>query len=757
MRYSGKLTIPLVTAGAVLLVIVVVVRHQFSPAIPREREVLQNEYVAAATCAGCHADIARTYRQTAMGRSFYRPQPSAMVEDFAKRNTFYHRASDRYYEMFLKDGSYFQRRYQKDIDGAPTNIVEKRIDYVIGSGNHARSYLSRTSDNRLVELPVSWYTENGGYWAMSPGYERANHQDFRRAIQQDCMACHNAYPRADSPANRPHGEPVFGDHIPEGIDCQRCHGPGQAHVTAASKPNIDRESVRRAIVNPKRLSRDRQLEVCMQCHLETTSAPLPHMIGRFDRAPWSYVPGQPLGDYALFFDHAPGSGRDDKFEIAHAAYRLRKSQCFRSGNMGCTTCHNPHDVARGTTALAQYSAVCRTCHATAHAHQTAVRNATNCIDCHMPKRRTDDAVHVVMTDHLIQRRPPSESEQLAAREESGAAKPYQGEVVPYYPPGIPQIPSDELYIAVAQVQQGSNLASGIARLKAAIDKFSPTNPDFFYELGRAYARQGNAQKAMEAQQDALAHAPDFRPAQKELAASFLAAGRAAAAAELLDKSAGDDPVALTNLGNAWSQQGNMDRGRQTLRRAIAADPDNPEPHHLLGVIALRTGDGATGEKELREAIRLQPDLAEAQLNLGKLLAERGEYRRAEYHFDKAVGADPANARARQLHALAYVVLGAKDKATMELQEAVRLDPKFAVAHSDLADLYAAKGKLSEAVREYQLAIDANPNLPEAHYSLGVLLIRQGAAAQARPHFEKAAESSDAEVRAAAAAILRKLR
>ena len=26
--------------------------------------------------------------------------------------------------------------------------------------------------------------------------------------------------------------------------------------------------------------------------------------------------------------------------------------------------------------------------------------------CHMPKRRTEDVVHVVMTDHFIERRPP---------------------------------------------------------------------------------------------------------------------------------------------------------------------------------------------------------------------------------------------------------------------------------------------------------------------------------------------------------------
>ena len=66
----------------------------------------------------------------------------------------------------------------------------------------------------------------------------------------------------------------------------------------------------------------------MECHLETTSFPLPNAIQRYERGPFSYRPGEPLSDFILNFDHAPGTGRDDKFEIVNAAYRLRRSACF---------------------------------------------------------------------------------------------------------------------------------------------------------------------------------------------------------------------------------------------------------------------------------------------------------------------------------------------------------------------------------------------------------------------------------------------
>lgn len=123
----------------------------------------------APVCPGCHRDVWETYRKTGMGRSFYRPLPENMVEDFRDKNSFYHQPSDSYFAMLQRGGEYFQRRYQVDSRGKQINAMEKRIDYVMGSGNHARAYLHRTSADTLIELPLGWYAEKGGYWVMNPG------------------------------------------------------------------------------------------------------------------------------------------------------------------------------------------------------------------------------------------------------------------------------------------------------------------------------------------------------------------------------------------------------------------------------------------------------------------------------------------------------------------------------------------------------------------------------------------------------------
>ena len=226
----------------------------------RPSEKAANAYVNPATCASCHGGIAKTYRLTGMGRSFYRPGS----ESIPRAAGFYHEASDRHYEFSARDGKFYLARHQIGYAGKQTNRVEKQIDYVIGSGNHARTFLHRNNEGQLMELPVSWYRENGGSWAMSPGYDNAHQEDFRRLVPDDCLFCHNGYPTRNA--------------IAEGIDCQRCHGPGQAHVDAARSGRSKPEEIRQAIVNPARLDRDRQLDDCMQCHLETTSLRLPNAI-----------------------------------------------------------------------------------------------------------------------------------------------------------------------------------------------------------------------------------------------------------------------------------------------------------------------------------------------------------------------------------------------------------------------------------------------------------------------------------------------
>jgi predicted CXXCH cytochrome family protein len=728
----------------------------------------RNTDVDAKLCAACHSKIAQTYALTGMARSFYRVQPQNAAEDFTRGNPFYHQMSGTWYAMLKREDKYYQRRWRIGNAGQEIQVQEDQIDYVMGSGNHARTYLHRTGRGALLELPLGWYSEGGGTWAMSPGHDR-EYTLPPRAVAYECMFCHNGYPRIPAGHDEAGSEPLYLGALPEGIDCQRCHGPGANHLRAAQTKGASIGDVRQAIVNPARLSGDRQVEVCMQCHLETTSLQLPHSIQRYGRGPFSYQPGEPLGSFALFFDHAPGGKYEDDFEIAHSAYRLRKSQCFlrSGGKLTCTACHNPHDIPRGQQAAVHYNGVCGGCHMPALREAVAAGKhtaASDCVACHMAKRWTQDVIHAVMTDHLIARRPPAGDPlaRMAERTDFDADQ-YRGEVVPYYPSPLARTGGDALYLAVAQVTHKSNLAKGLPQLAAEVSKQRPARAEFYIELGQAWLSVGNKTSAIRAFEEAVSREPDSPVALLNLADALTQAGQPTRAISLLNhalKVAPNDALLWYQLGIAHSSR---ERGAEPETEAIAAfekavtlDPDLAEAHNLLGAALAGKGELDRAEKELLSALRVNPDLPDALGNLGHLLATRGDLAQAAFYLARSVQLKPDDAEARTNYAVTLAGLNRFEEAQRQIEAAVKTDPRSPDAHNFRGSLLSRNGSPDEALSEFLEAIKLRPDFGLAHLNAARILAAKGDRAAAEQHLRLALHDGNPNIRRQAAAELQRM-
>lgn len=747
-------------------------------------------YADPATCATCHAKIARDYQQTGMGRSFRRVAAKGADVDLLNQNVLVHQASGKTYRMLQEGEQLVMRRETVDPGDGTAVVYSQSMDYVIGSGNHARTYLHRTPDNKLMELPVSWYTELGGRWEMSPGYDRASQMDFRRPIGKDCMFCHNGYPSSDPVASSRADGAVFPAELPEGIDCQRCHGPGEAHVRAAKAWRAKPETVAATILNPADLPRERQMDVCRQCHLETTSLSLPNAIRRFDRGAYSYRPGQALTDFQIFFDHKAGSGFEDRVEVAHQAYRLEKSQCYRKSQMTCTTCHDPHRARRGEDARKHYLEVCVGCHQSEHpklASQPQVTPASDCLKCHMWKRRTDDVVHVVMTDHFIQRDKP-EIDLLAPRKEQ--IPEYRGRVEPYYPKLLSEMPQGVLYDAVAQVAADSNAEAGIPLLRASLEQATPKQAGFYLALAEAYVRQHKDTESIPWFELALKQ-PDAQPLdRREMAVGLAHAGELQRATVLAQEAATAQPadlVALTNLANMYLQAGRIQEARQTIEKALAVNGEAADAANILGLILVREGRPAEAQAAFRRALMIEPDLAEARANLATTLAEQGDMEQARKQMEAVIRANTGSAELYRKYAMMLaggrqygdaiakmkeairlqqnpsaiadlgdllVAAGRIDEAVTTYREAVRLNVREVRAHLGLASILMVQNRTAEAEREYQAAAEAAPRNGEAQMTLAEIAMRRGDALEARRRLQLAAQSDDAGAREAAERALR---
>lgn len=513
-------------------------------------------------CSPCHAAIVESYAATGMGRSFYRLTPTTRVEDFQRNNRFEHGPSRTIFTMTERGGRFYMR----------ANEAEKEIHYVLGSGNHARSYVHVTPQGRLLALPVSWYTQaqGGGYWQMAPGFDRPDHPRFRRRIGFDCFFCHNAYPKL--PADADAADPTYAEPLPEGIDCSRCHGPVQEHLKAPRRGTI---------LNPRRLPPARQLEVCLQCHLETTSRPLPFAMRRVGREFFSYDPREPLGSYMIHFDHEDKAPWNEKFEVVSAPYRMMQSACFQKsgGRMTCLTCHNIHERP-----LAADKA-CRECHERAHARGFQARQ--NCVECHMVKRAPEDAPLTRFTDHKISRRP--------ARGRGPDLPEYSGQVRVFWPPGS----EGGLYEKLVNRKEWPGL---LRRL--------PEEPEALLVLAEAV-------RSVDLYERVIEKLPGSLGAWRGLALSrfprldVLRRGLAARP---------KDPFLLTFYGEALRRNGAIVDADRVLRAAIAADPDQPEAYVNLGVLLARQGRREEAVRMFREALAVEPGNQAAARNLK--LAER---------------------------------------------------------------------------------------------------------------------------------------
>jgi Tfp pilus assembly protein PilF len=577
---------------ALLLAIVMLVASTPAPATPG--------YVDDARCVSCHADRASSYRHVAMSQSFASPANAAIIEDF-NAPPFFHEPSRQYFEMRRRGNDLVFRRYQLDADGTPVHEFTQKVDWILGSGNHARTYLYQTPGGELYLLPLAWYTAERA-WLMAPGYDRPDHDGVTRRVRHECMFCHNAYPRtiAKQPLSYWRDQ-SFPSHLPEGIGCQRCHGPGAAHIAAAARSDAP-EEIRDAIVNPAALDTRRKLDVCYQCHMQPSVA-LPGS-RKPGRDIYSFRAGELLSDYAMKLDIVEeGRASSDRFEINHHPYRLEQSRCFResAGKLTCLTCHDPHRKVAASERAAHYRQACLGCHAKPH------RLAEDCTSCHMPKRRPEDVVHTVMTDHLI-RRTRAGPELLAPRRER---EPAVERVVAY----DPNDPATELDLLLPLVR-----ATGGAERRSA--------------LRLEHLMKSGAQPL---------------ESELDLAAAQLRQRRFAELERTTTRILSLDPenaLAMEWKGIALaSQGGNADLAIPLLRKALQLDPSRTETEFNLGVYLMLSGRTPEAITYFERALATRPNLTAAWNRLGAARRECGDLAGAIEAYRRSLAINPAQARA----------------------------------------------------------------------------------------------------------------
>ncbi|MDZ4667215.1 MAG: tetratricopeptide repeat protein [bacterium] len=600
-------------------------------------------YVGKEACKNCHLGIYESFVQTGMGQSFGKATKAKSAANFTNHKPVYDSILNLYYyPKWIGDTLFVLEFRLRGRDTIHKRI--ERVDYIIGSGQHTNSHLTNLN-GFIYQLPLTWYSQKK-QWDLPPGFEKGRNVRFSRAIEMECMSCHNAMPEI-----APGSENKF-LKIPEGIDCERCHGPGELHVFEKAQGKIvdTATQIDYTIVNPKKLSWERQIDVCQRCHLQGNAVLQP------GKSFADFRPGMNLGDYVQVF-MPKFVGRDDEFIMASHAQRLQQSKCFIASNkanakvnskgfasmsLTCITCHNPH-VSVKVTGKQIFNNACLKCHQTdACKEEPAQRNAVsdNCVSCHMPQSGSVDIPHVSVHDHKIKipvkKERLSEIKQFAgiycvntnatnsitlAKANLNYVEKFEGDLssldsAKFWIQDIGDLAKQ--HALLIHYWYLKNAWSKIAELAKEFDLSIEQDAWLCYRIGQAYQNLGELMLAETAFKRAVKIAPENLALLNKLAVVKLQDQEYDKAIELFQLSLSKQskqPEVLVNLGFALANSEQIGKALACYTDALKLDPDYQQALLNRAALFMLNKDNASAIRDLKQILVLNPN----QIDVKQLL------------------------------------------------------------------------------------------------------------------------------------------
>jgi predicted CXXCH cytochrome family protein len=176
------------------------------------------------------------------------------------------------------------------------------------------------------------------------------------------------------------------------VGCEKCHGPGGAHVKQRSRANI---------VNAARLSPVQAANLCIHCHSQ--GQPLANPInGRYNAWPVGFHAGLDLKDFWKLEDNKLGEQSFTHFADGTAHKNRMQGNDFVQSVMytrgvTCNSCHDVHGTGNNADLIKPANVLRLECHGPespngphagtieAHTHHAAGSAGNECVSCHMPK------------------------------------------------------------------------------------------------------------------------------------------------------------------------------------------------------------------------------------------------------------------------------------------------------------------------------------------------------------------------------------
>jgi tetratricopeptide (TPR) repeat protein len=575
-------------------------------------------YVGMTECRLCHQSIYDSFIETGMGKSFDHASRQKSSSKMGKHTVIYDKFQDFYYHPFWDGDSMKIMEFRLQGKDTVYKRIEK-VDYIVGSGQHTNSHIYNTN-GYLHQMPMTYYTQKGK-WDLPPGFENGFNTRFSRKIGLECMSCHNSLP------DFVQGSENKFNALPEGISCERCHGPGSIHVQQRSTgEKVDTSKyIDYSIVNPGKLPIDLQFDVCQRCHLQGNA------VLKEGKSFFDFKPGMKLSDHMSTF--LPRyKNADDQFIMASHSDRLKQSQCFiksfkpetdseslrpYKNSLTCVTCHNPH-VSVKVTGKEVFNNACKNCHSAVKdnglcTEKESVRAKVqdNCVSCHMPQSGSIDIPHVSVHDHYI-RKPMKKNEVEKVKEFIGLY-------------AVNEKNPDNYTKAKAYIQQYDKFEYNTAYLDSAKNYLSDKTDN---ELNKNF--------------ELLIHLYFIKQDHQKILSYVNRLGKENILKNILIKRSWDNSNAWTlyRIGETYYTTGDIDNAYAFYKKADELSPYDPEFKNKVGASLMAKKNVPEAIQIFEAILKEDPKFVQAINNLGYANLVSGNIARAEELYNKALMLDP---------------------------------------------------------------------------------------------------------------------
>ena len=243
---------------------------------------------------------------------------------------------------------------------------------------------------------------------------------------------------------------------------------------------------------------------------------------------------------------------------------------------------------------------------------------------------------------------------------------------------------------------------------------NPHNSQLNYAMGVVHQAKGDANRAVQAYQQAVSINPDNLAAWINLGICARTMNSLDTAQKAFAKALAIDPNSFHahyNLGLVHCDLKQMDEALTSLRTALQINPSSPEALFQLGYLEEMGGSYENAVDTYQNYLKLRPNADLALTHAGACLQIIGRFDEAADHLTHAIELNPANGRAQFL-------LASSDQAVRDSGFVAVLEKQTGrrdLSPSTLVDLHFAAGRMHEKLNDYDAAF--------RHYKAGNDLAR----------------------------------